>query len=242
MRHALQWLRSLVFIALMYLGMAVYGVLGLPYALLSRARTRHLVHLYTRYVRWIAAHVAGLKSEIRGTPPEGAVVVAAKHQSFFDILLLWNALERPRFIMKSELRWAPILGFYALRTGCIPVDRGKRGAAIQKMKADVAAGQAEPGQLVIFPQGTRVAPGAKRPYKVGAGVIYEQLGQPCVPVATNVGVFWPRHSLYRRPGVAVIEFLPAIPPGRPLPELMATLEQAIETASEALRQEGERGH
>lgn len=242
MRHALQWLRSLAFIVLMYLGMAVLGIGGLPYALISRSHTRRLVWLYTAYVRWIAAHVAGLRSEIRGTPPRGAVVVAAKHQSFFDILLLWNALERPRFIMKSELRWAPILGFYALRTGCIPVNRGKRGAAIQKMKADVAAGQDEAGQLVIFPQGTRVAPGVKRPYKVGAGVIYEQLGQPCVPVATNVGVFWPRHGLYRRPGLAVVQFLTPIPPGKPLPELMAELERVIEAASETLRQEGEHGH
>ena len=97
------------------------------------------------------------------------------------------------------------------------MDRGKRGAAIAKMKADVAAGAAEPGQLIIYPQGTRVAPGETLPYKVGTGLLYEQLGQPCYPVATNVGVFWPKRGILRKPGLAVVEFLPAIaarPAGR----------------------------
>jgi 1-acyl-sn-glycerol-3-phosphate acyltransferase len=241
MAHAMQWLRSLAFVVLMYLGMAVLGIGGLPYALVSRRTTRHMVHIYTSYVRWIAAHIAGLRSEIRGTPPDDEVLVAAKHQSFFDIILIWNALPRPKFIMKSELRWAPILGLYALRCGCIPVDRGKRAQAIAQMKAAVKAGQADPGQLVIYPQGTRIAPGVKAPYKVGAGVLYEQLGQPCVPAATNVGVFWPKRGIRRKPGLAVVEFLPRIEAGRPVPELMAELERVIEARSDALIAEARKG-
>ena len=238
MAHALQWTRSLIFIVLMYLGMAVMGIGGLPYALISRRHTRRLVHLYTSYVRWIAAHIAGLRSEIRGTPPQDEVLVAAKHQSFFDIILIWNALPHPKFIMKAELRWAPILGFYALRTGCIPVNRGKRAQAITQMKQAVAEGQAEAGQLVIYPQGTRVAPGVKAPYKVGAAVLYDQLGQDCVPAATNVGVFWPKRGILRRQGLAVVEFLPRIPAGRAVAELTKELEQVIETHSDALIAEG----
>jgi 1-acyl-sn-glycerol-3-phosphate acyltransferase len=141
------------------------------------------------------------------------------------------------FIMKRELIYAPILGQYALRIGCIPVDRGKRGAAILKMKADVARGAADPGQLIIYPQGTRVAPGATRPYKVGTGLLYEQLGQPCVPVACNVGVFWPKRSLLRKPGLAVVEFLPAIAPGLPVAEFMTRLEADVEGQSNRLMAE-----
>ena len=188
-------------------------------------------------MRWSAAVIAGLRSDVRGTVPDGPVLVAAKHQSFFDILIIFGALPRPRFIMKKELIWAPILGWYALRVGCIPVDRGKRGAAIKQMVARIEAGSETPGQVIIYPQGTRVAPGADRPYKVGTAVLYEQLGQPCVPVATNVGVFWPRHGRFRKPGLAVVEFLPTIPPGRPTRAFMAELEQVIEDNSNRLMAE-----
>lgn len=181
--------------------------------------------------------LVGLRSEIRGTVPDGPVLVAAKHQSFFDIILIFGALPRPRFIMKRELVWAPLLGWYALRIGCIPVDRGKRGSAVKQMLARAEAGRDRPGQLIIYPQGTRVAPGATRPYKVGTALLYEQLGQDCVPVATNVGIFWPRHSLLRKPGLAVVEFLPAIPAGKPTRAFMAELENQVETASDLLSAE-----
>ncbi|HMO08338.1 MAG TPA: 1-acyl-sn-glycerol-3-phosphate acyltransferase [Paracoccaceae bacterium] len=233
----LQWLLSLVFIVQMYLAMVVLAVVFTPFAIFSRNAAYMAMHSYCRWVAFSARVLVGLRSEVRGEVPTGEVLVAAKHQSFFDILLIFGALPRAKFIMKRELIWAPILGQYALRIGCVPVDRGKRGAAIEKMKADVARGTAHPGQLIIYSQGTRVAPGVKRPYKVGTGLLYEQLGQPCVPVATNVGVFWPRRSLLRRRGLAVVEFLPPIPPGRPVAEFMAELERKVEARSDALMDE-----
>jgi 1-acyl-sn-glycerol-3-phosphate acyltransferase len=165
------------------------------------------------------------------------VLIAAKHQSFFDILLIFSAVPRGKFIMKRELMWAPFVGQYGLRMGCVPVNRGKRGAAIAKMKADVARGAAAPGQIIIYPQGTRVAPGVKRAYKVGSGLLYEQLGQRCVPVATNVGIFWPKRTILRKPGLAVVEFLPEIPAGLPVPDFMARLEDVVETNSNRLMAE-----
>ncbi len=234
---AIRWLLSLIFILQMYLAMAVFAVVFAPWAVISREGALAAAHTYCRWVRWTARILCGLRSEIRGEVPQGEVLIAAKHQSFFDIILIFGALPRPRFIMKRELIWTPFLGQYALRIGCIPVDRGKRGAAIAKMKADVASGTADPGQLVIYPQGTRVAPGATKAYKVGIGLIYDQLGQPCVPVATNVGVFWPKRGILRKPGLAVVEFLPAIPPGQRVPEFMAELEQRIESRSNALMAE-----
>jgi 1-acyl-sn-glycerol-3-phosphate acyltransferase len=233
----MRWMLSLIFVAQMYLAMLVIALIYLPYALYSRDGALAACHAYCRWVRFTARHLVGLRSEIRGEPPQGEVVIAAKHQSFFDILIIFSAVPRGRFIMKKELKWAPILGWYALRIGCIPVDRGKRGAAIAQMMADVKAGNQRPGQLIIYPQGTRVAPGAYLPYKIGTSLLYAQLGQPCVPVATNVGVFWPKHGITRKPGLAVVEFLPAIAPGLANADFMARLETDIELASDRLMAE-----
>jgi 1-acyl-sn-glycerol-3-phosphate acyltransferase len=237
MRLALQYLLSLIFIGQMYLSMLVMAVLWLPIVLARRDRAIDAVHAYTRWVRWSAAAIVGLRSEVRGDVPLDEVIVAAKHQSFFDIIIIVSVLPRPRFIMKKELLRAPIVGWYATRIGCIPVDRGKRAEAMKKMVEDVKAGTEQPGQLIIYPQGTRVAAGAQKQYKVGVGVLYDQLGQDCVPAATNVGVFWPRHGLLRRPGLAVVEFLPRIQAGRPVAGFMAEIEATIEAASDDLMAE-----
>ncbi|WP_306045872.1 lysophospholipid acyltransferase family protein [Nioella sp. MMSF_3534] len=233
----IQWTRSLIFIGQMYLMMVLMAIFFTPWAIVQRSAAFTAVHTYCRWVRWTASWMVGLKSEIRGTPPTGEVLIAAKHQSFFDIILIVSAVPRPKFIMKSVLRFAPILGWYALRIGCVPVDRGKRAQAIQQMVEGVKSGAQEPGQLIIYPQGTRVAPGADRPYKIGTGILYEQTGQPCVPAATNVGVFWPRHGILRKPGLAVVEFLPVIEPGMEKDAFMAELKEVVETHSDRLMAE-----
>ncbi len=133
--------------------------------------------------------------------------------------------------------WAPVIGQYGLRIGCVPVNRGKRSLAIKKMVADVAKGTQHPGQLIIYPQGTRIAPGVKAPYKIGTGVLYEQLGQDCVPVAANVGVFWPKRGIYRKPGLAVVEFLPRIKAGLDKETFTRKLETEVEAASDRLMEE-----
>jgi len=237
MAYALQWIRSLVFNISMYLAMPVIGLLYAPWAIVSREGGYGAVHAYCAWVQWSARWMIGLRCEVRGTPPTTGVLVAAKHQSFLDILMIFGAMPRGRFIMKKELMWAPVLGAYAWRIGCVFVDRGKRGPAITRMIRDVKAGNAEPGQLTIYSQGTRVAPGAYLPYKMGTGVLYEQLGQPCVPVACNVGVFWPKRGIYRKPGTAVVEFLPVIAPGLTKGGFMVQLEQQVEARSNALMAE-----
>jgi 1-acyl-sn-glycerol-3-phosphate acyltransferase len=226
-------LRSLVFDALLYALMGIIGLLGAPLALWSVDGAYWVCKTYCRVIFWLLRAICGLKVEIRGTVPQGEVIVAAKHQSFLDIMMIADALPRPKFIMKKELRWAPVLGLYALRIGSTPVARGERGKAMKAM-VDHAGRVTEPRQLVIYPQGTRVAPGARRPFKVGAGVLYERLGNTCVPAATNAGVFWGRRSPYRRPGTAVLEFLEPIPPGLAVPEFMVLVEEVVEGASDRL--------
>lgn len=229
-------LRSLIFDAALYGLMAVMGLAFAPAALWSVNGAYWAVKSYARASLWLLEKICGLRCEVRGKVPEGAVIVASKHQSFLDILILARELPRVKFIMKKELRWAPVLGLYALRIGSTPVDRGARGRAMKDMVSHVGQGEEE-GQLVIYPQGTRVLPGAKLPYKMGTGVLYQRLGRVCVPAATNVGVFWARRSPYRRPGLAVLEFLEPIPPGLPVQEFMARIEAAVEVESDRLMRE-----
>ena len=237
MPKPIQWLLSLVFVLQMYLAMAVIGLIYLPYALINRDGAVAACHAFCAWVRFSLRLICGLRTEVRGEVPQGEVLIAPKHQSFLDIILIYGALPRAKFIMKAELRFAPILGWYALRIGCVPVNRGKRGAAITQMMTDVKSGLARPGQLIIYPQGTRVAPGESRPYKIGTAALYSQLGQPCVPIGTNVGLFWPKRGILRHRGLGVVEFLPAIPPGLPHGEFMALLEARVEACSNKLMAE-----
>lgn len=237
MPYPLRWIVSLIFIIQMYVAMLVIGVLYAPYALVSRNGARAACKAYCRWVFWTARWMVGIRTEVRGSPPQGEVIIAAKHQSFLDIMMIFNAVPRGKFIMKREILWTPIIGLYAKKLGCVPVNRGKRGAAIAKMVKDVARDFSDPGQLIIYSQGTRVAPGVKKPYKVGTGVLYDELNQPCVPAATNVGLFWPRKGIMRKPGLAVVEFLDPIAPGVARDEFMATLEEQVESRSDALMRE-----
>ena len=229
--------RGALFLLVIYAAMPLVGLSYAPWALWSRDGAVAACHAWCRIVRWAARAIAGIETEVRGTPPTGEVLVAAKHQSFLDIILIYGAIPRGKFIMKRELVWAPVLGQFALRIGCVPVDRGRRGQAIRKMLAEVAAGRADPGQLIIYPQGTRLAPGVRAPYKSGTAALYSELGQPCVPVACNVGLFWPRKGIALRPGRAVVEFLPPIPPGLPSAEFLQRLEGEVEPASDRLMAE-----
>jgi 1-acyl-sn-glycerol-3-phosphate acyltransferase len=237
MTYAIQWVRSLIFIIIMYLALLPWGLVFAIPAIISRRYAILCCRSYCWFIMWLAGWLIGLKCEVRGTPPQDEVLIAAKHQSFLDVLMVYSDIPAGRFIMKDILKYAPVVGQFGLRVGCIPVKRGKRGNAIKKMVADVSAGRLFPGQLIIYSQGTRIAPGVKAPYKIGTGVLYNELGQDCVPVAANVGVFWPKRGIYRAPGVAVVEFLPRIPAGLDQKTFMAQLETAVETKSNELMRE-----
>ena len=237
MMHLLQWVRSLLYVVQVTIAMPVIGLAFAPWAMFSKRGAYAACRAYAGYAMWSARWLVGLRCEVRGEVPQGEVLVAAKHQSFLDIIMIFHALPRAKFIMKREIHWMPVIGQYTKRMEMIAVNRGKRGKAISKMMADVNAGRVEPGQLVIYSQGTRVKPGLSVPYKVGTAVLYEQRGETCVPVATNAGHFWPRRGLYRRPGLAVVEFLAPIEPGLDKRAFMARLEQEVESRSNELLHE-----
>lgn len=237
----LQWIRSVLYVIQATIMMPVIGLLYAPWAMFSKRGAYAACKGYSSWCMWTARYLIGLRCEVRGTVPQGEVLVAAKHQSFLDIMMIFHALPRAKFIMKREILWMPVIGQYTKRMQMIAVNRGKRGQAIARMLEDVNAGRVEPGQIVIYPQGTRIVPGVKASYKVGTAVLYEQLGQPCVPVATNAGVFWPRRGMYRRPGVAVVEFLEPIAPGLTKSSFVTQLEAQIESSSDQLLADAIRG-
>ncbi|MEL6219624.1 MAG: lysophospholipid acyltransferase family protein [Pseudomonadota bacterium] len=223
-------LRGALFTVCFYGLMAVMGVLGVV-LLWSEAHTRAWMKLHNRIAFVMLRGLCGIRLEIRGTVPTGRVVVAAKHQSLLDVLMLYNALPEARFVMKRELTRAPVFGFYAMRTGAVPVDRSGRGGA---MRGLVEAFSAAPGQVVVYPQGTRVAPGASAPYRKGAAVIAEALDAPIVLVATNAGKVWPRRGVAKHPGTAVVSFLETLPVPSEIEATMAEVEARTEAASDAL--------
>ncbi len=237
MRLILQYFRSILFITLMYVWMLILGVIGAIPAGLSRNWAYRIMKWYCLHVLWLAKVLCGIRYEVRGEIPTGYVVIASKHQSFLDVILHMYLAPRAKFVMKRELKWAPVLGFYALRIGSAPVKRGDKSKAVGQMMKGVERNKTEVSQLVIYPQGTRVPPGTYKPYKVGAAVICERMGKPCIPVATNTGVMWPKHSLLRYPGTAVIEYLDPMPEGLKLEAFTKELEARIEPASNALMAE-----
>lgn len=232
-----RYIRSAVFVFLIYFAMLVMGICLAPLAIWSRGGAYWAMKRYCAFVLWLARVLVGIRHEIRGSVPQGEVVIASKHQSFMDIILLMHVLPTAKYIMKKEIIWTPIIGFYAMRIGCAPVDRGKRAAAMNQMLEGVEKSRDEEGQIIIYPQGTRVSPGVRRPYRKGAGVLYNRLGLPAVPVATNVGLFWPRKGIIRNPGVAVLEFLAPIDAGLAVDAFVAKIEAVIEPASNALMAE-----
>lgn len=232
-------LRSLTFIGLMYGLLVVMGLACLIPSKFSRRWAMVFIRAYCSAVIWMLRVIVGTRVEVRGNIPRGPCIVASKHQSFLDVIVLTRVLPRPAFVMKKSLRWAPVLGVYAERLGSIAIDRGAGGEAVRTM-LEGAGKQAAGRQIIIFPQGTRVRPGVNVPWRPGVLRLYQTLDQPMVLVALNTGWFWPRTGLRRTPGTAVLEFLGSIRAGRPTDSLLDEMAETIDLASDRLGDEAAR--
>lgn len=232
--------RATILVLFIYVLMPLWGLLFLIPATFSRRVTSWVMKTYVKIVFRVLRWLCGTRCELRGEVPTGPCIVAAKHQSFLDVMMLMLWLPEPRFVMKRSILWAPVLGIYAWRLGCIPIDRSKRGEALRQMIDWIRARGTTAGQVIIFPQGTRVAPDATVPYKAGVVRLYEAFDLPLVLMAVNTGWFWPRTGLRRSPGTAVLEVLETIPPGREPQKLMAEVERKIEAGTARLAQEAAR--
>jgi 1-acyl-sn-glycerol-3-phosphate acyltransferase len=228
--------RSLIFNIAFYALFAVLGVVSLPVLLLPRRCTLVLIKSWARINIAMMRVLAGIRFEVRGLEhiPQGACLVASKHQSMFETFALLPYFDDPAFILKRELYWLPLFGWYAWRVQMIPIDRGARSRAMRLMTIAAARALKTGRQIIIFPEGTRRSPGARPDYKYGLTHLYAKLKVPCVPVALNSGCFWPRRTFLRYPGKLVVEFLPAIPAGMDKSDFHKLVCNQIETASSTL--------
>ena len=234
-------LRSVAFNILFYLNLVLHIVAALPTFFLPRRTFIALAKSWGRTSNALLG-VAGIRVEMRGLEkiPKGALLVASKHQSVWETFALIPLFDDPAYIYKRELMWIPVFGWYLVKSDMVPVDRRARGGAIAGMIESARTQLARGRQIIIFPEGTRTAPGAPPAYKSGLANLYEATNVPCLPVALNSGVFWPRRKFLRYPGTIVLEALDPIPPGLAKDAFAARVMADIESATARLVAEGER--
>jgi 1-acyl-sn-glycerol-3-phosphate acyltransferase len=234
--------RSLLFNVVFYVNISLRMIVALPTIMLPYSFLLGVLRRYAGSTLWFLRVICGIGVEWRGREklPEGAYIVACKHQSVWETFALFMVLPDPTYVLKRELMQLPLFGWLATKARMIPIDRGSHAKALTGMLAAARREAARGRQIVIFPEGTRRPPGAKPHYLPGAAFLYADLGLPCVPIALNSGLFWPRHSWLRRPGTVVAEVLDPIPASLDKREFLTRLQGAIEQATARLVAEGER--
>lgn len=232
----LLWLRSALFNLFFYVWTAFMSVAMIPALLHPDSLGMRAARAWIFGINLALRLICGVRVEVRGRDrmPEGPVLIAAKHQSAWDTIELLAICGMPAVVLKRELTWIPLYGWYIMGMGGIPIDRSAGAKALKDMVRHARARLAQGRQILIFPEGTRQEIGAAPDYKPGIAALYRDLDVPCVPMATNSGEHWPAHGFRRTPGLVVFEFLPAIPPGLKRAEFMERLETELEAASRAL--------
>ena len=232
--------RSLAFNALFYLNTLVWLVLALPTFLLPYRATVRVAQTWGRVNLLLLRMVAGIEFEVRGREkiPPGALLVASKHQSALETFALMPLFDNPAYILKRELQWLPVFGWLTVKARMVPVDRGAGARALTALAERARLELADGRQLIVFPEGTRRPPGAEPRYTRGIAHLYASAGVPCVPIALNTGLFWPRRSLMLRSGKAVAQVLDPIPPGLDRDAFFERLKSEIEGATKRLLVEG----
>jgi 1-acyl-sn-glycerol-3-phosphate acyltransferase len=229
-------LRSALFNILFISGTVITVLVGVP--LLAAPRGVMVAHVrgWARLMVATLRVVCGIRLEVTGLDriPPGGVIIAAKHQSAFDTIVWVSLLPAPVYVLKKELLSIPLWGWLALRCGHVPVDRAAGAAALRGMVKGAKAALAKGRPVVIFPEGTRGAPGQKLPYQPGVAALALAAGAPVVPVATDSGRFWGRRAFHKRPGTLHVSVLPPLPAGLPRAALMSALEEAIEAETDRL--------
>jgi len=227
---AVRLLRSLLFNLAFFTTTAVMSVGSLPILLMPRRITLGMMRVYAQMIELEMRWILGLRVQVLGAEhiPPGAVIIASKHQSAFDTIFWLGQLPATCYVLKRELLRIPIWGWHAQRAQMIAVDRQDGARALRGLGREAPARAAEGRQLVIYPEGTRAAPGVRLPYQPGVAALAASTQLPVIPVATNSGLFWGRRSFLKRPGLITVSILPPLPAGLGRAEFMARLESAIE--------------
>jgi 1-acyl-sn-glycerol-3-phosphate acyltransferase len=233
-------LRSILFNALFYLNTLAHILLAVPTLVMPYRAVVGVAKMWGRTNLWLLRRACALDVEWQGLEkiPPGGIIVAAKHQSAWETFALLTLLDDPVFILKRELMWIPVFGWCLWKGGMIPVDRGGGRSALTAMTAQARAAIADGRQIIIFPEGTRRPAGAAPKYKFGVAFLYADCGAPCVPIALNSGLYWPRRRFLRLPGKIRVEVLDPIQPGQDRNAFFTALEERLEAATARLVAEG----
>lgn len=238
------FIRSTVFNILFYALTGLACILLLPTLFLPRKAYLFVVHGFVHSADFLAKYILGLDYEVRGReniPESGAYIVAAKHQSAYETLKLHILFDDPAVVLKKELLSIPLWGKYLAKSDVIAIDRSSPKMAIRSIQDGAKEMAARGRPMIIFPQGTRVAPeqtATDKPYKIGIVRMQEAAKVPIIPLALNTGIFWPRNSWVKKPGKVIFEFLPAVKPAKSASETLKELETVLEKKSNALMEEG----
>lgn len=229
-------LRSLIFALLFYVSTAVFVVGGSFLLLGPRRWAMAGLKAHAIVSLWLLRWIVGTRMEVRGRDklPKAPYLVASKHQSAWDTFALIPIFGDPAMVMKWELTLIPFYGWFSRKFEHVFVRRERGPAALRRLVRDAEDRASAGREIVIFPEGTRRAPGAEPDYKSGVVALYEGLGLPCVPVALNSGLYWPRRQLIRFPGTIIVEILDPLPADLPRSEFRAVLESRIEAAANRL--------
>ncbi len=232
-------IRSLLFTAVFYINTAVFLVGGSWLLLAPRHWAMAGLKAHARASLWWMRMICGTHMEVRGREnlPDRPFLVAAKHQSAWDTFALIPVFEDPALVMKAELMRIPLYGWFSSKFGMIPIRRETGPSALREMLREAQLRLDANREILVFPEGTRRLPDAPPDYKPGILMMYDRLDVPCVPLALNSGLFWPRNSQLRHPGTIIVEILPTIPAGLPRKTFAAELETAVETATHRLCEE-----
>ena len=227
-------LRSLLFTLVFYSVTLLAAVFAMLSVLWGPPGVRWIARRWANWHRWCAATFLGIRTRVEGELPTGAVLVASKHQSMFETMEMVRLFDAPGIIMKQELSRIPVWGRLAGHYGLIAIDRAGGAIALRGMVRDAKQTSSEGRLVVIFPEGTRVAPGEQPPLQPGFAGLYRALNLPVVPLALDSGRVWPRKAFVRRPGTVTFRFGETIPAGLPRRDAEARVHAAINALEETL--------
>jgi len=237
---ALMVLRSLVFNLVFYLNLVVFLVGGIPFFFTPRKWSVRALQVWARVSIWWMRVIVGTTYEVRGLEniPEDGCLLIGKHQSLWETFAMLAIVGDPSIVLKRELTYIPLFGWFAIKFQMISVDRGAAASALRNMVKSARRAIGQSRQILIFPEGTRKAPGAEPDYKPGAAALYLNLKVSAVPFGLNSGLYWPRRQFMRYPGTILVEFGPAIPAGLKRKEFSPLAQEAIEEITDRLVKEG----
>ena len=233
------WFRSILFTIVHYIYSLIVFIIMIPTFILPWKCAMLMPIVWTGGTTILLRWICGIKIKIEGKenlPKKNGYIVASKHQSALETNLFHNLIPNTFYVFKKELLWLPFAGLYALKTGCLPIDRNGGATALRKMFIGATKRFKRGQNMVIFPEGTRTKPGEEttKPYSPGIALIYEHCNVPVIPVALNTGYCWPKNRFIRYPGTITVRILKPIEPGLPKREFLKVLQETIETEQKAL--------